>query len=158
MSLKRILVGTAIGGAILGGWTYFRRLGRTSAQLQTVTRVSVFKINLKGLTLQVDVNIKNPSQAGFKIKFPFVKLGYKGQTIGTSQSVNQDITVPAYGEAVASKIMIVIPIMGLFSIGGGLIAAIQSGGAVNVEVTTITTIDLGIKKLPYQKTETVTIK
>jgi hypothetical protein len=158
MSLKRILVGTAISGAILGGWTYFRRLGRTSAQLQTVTRVSVFKINLKGLTLQIDVNIKNPSQAGFKIKFPFVKLGYKGQIIGTSQSVNQDITVPAYGEAVASKIMIVIPIMGLFSIGGGLIAAIQSGGAVNVEVTTITTIDLGIKKLPYQKTETVTIK
>ena len=158
MKLKQILIGTAVGGAVIAGYTYLTRLGRTSAQLQTVSRVSVFKIDLKGLTLQVDVNIKNPSQVGFKIKFPFVKLGYKGQTIGTSQSVNQDITVPAYGEAVASKIMIVIPILGLFSIGGGLITAVQSGGSVSVDVTTITTIDLGIKKLPYQKTETVLIK
>jgi hypothetical protein len=158
MSLKKILIGTAVGGAVIAGYTYLTRLGRTSAQLQTVSRVSVFKIDLKGLTLQVDVNIKNPSQTGFKIKFPFIKLGYKGQTIGTSQSVNQDITVPAYGEAVASKIMIVIPIMGLFSIGGGLIAAIQSGGGVSIDVTTITTINLGIKTLPYQKTETVQIK
>ncbi len=54
--------------------------------------------------------------------------------------------------------MIVIPILGLFSIGGGLITAVQSGGSVSVDVTTITTIDLGIKKLPYQKTETVLIK
>jgi hypothetical protein len=158
MSLKKVLIGTAVGGAIIGVYTYFTRLSRTSAQLQTVTRVSVFKIALTGLTLQVDVNIKNPSQTGFSIKFPFIKLGYKGQTIGTSQSINQDITVPAYGEAVASKIMIVIPIMGLFSIGGGLIAAVQSGGSVSVDVTTITTINLGIKTLPYQKTETVLIK
>jgi hypothetical protein len=158
MSLKRILIGTAVGGAIFGGYTWLSRLKRTSAQLETITRVSVFKIDLKGLTLQVDVDIKNPTRSGFKIKFPFVKLAYKGSTIGTSQSVNKDIPVPAYGEAVAAKIMVVIPIMGLFSLGGGLLQAIQSGQGVQIESTTITTIDLGIKKIPYQKNETILVK
>jgi hypothetical protein len=158
MSLKRILLGTAIGGAVIAGVTYIRRLKKTSAELQTVTRVNIFKIGFKGLVLQVDVQIKNPSRTKFSIKFPFVKLLYKDSVIGTSQVVNQDIPIPAYGEAMASRIMITIPLMGVFSLGGGLLASLESGQEVKLDAITMTTIDLGIKKVPYQKTDVVTLK
>ncbi|MEY2917589.1 MAG: hypothetical protein RIS73_1303, partial [Bacteroidota bacterium] len=43
---------------------------------------------------------------------------YKGDTIGSSQVVNQDITIPKFGEANIEAIMINIPLMGIFSVVG----------------------------------------
>jgi hypothetical protein len=158
MNWKKIFVGAGIGGGLIAGITYLRRLKRTSVELETISTVNVYKIDLKGITLRVDVQIKNPTKTKFKIKFPFVKLLYKNAMVGSSEVVNQDITIPAFGQAVAEKIMIQIPIMGIFSLGSGLIKDLGSGDPVKMNVNTVTTIDLGWKKIPYSKTEEVTLK
>lgn len=158
MSLKKILIGTGIGGAIIAGATYLFRLRRTSAELESVTTVNIHKLDLTGLTLRVDVQLKNPTKTALKIKFPFVKLIYKDATIGSSQVLDKDISIPAHGEAVAEKIMIQIPLKGIFSLSAGLIKALGTGEAVKLISKTISTIDLGWKKLPYEKTEELTLK
>ncbi|MBI4945309.1 MAG: hypothetical protein HY840_02775 [Bacteroidetes bacterium] len=158
MSLKKILVGSAIGGGIIAGVTYFFRLKRTSVELESYAKVNIFKLDLSGLVLQVDVQLKNPTRTKFKIKFPFIKLIYKDATIGSSQVVDKDITIPAYGEAVAEKIMITIPPRNIFSVSAGLIKSLLAGEQVKLNSKTISTIDLGWKKLPYEKTEEVTLK
>jgi hypothetical protein len=158
MSLKKILVGSAIGGGIIAGVTYLFRLKRTSVELESYAKVNIFKLDLSGLVLQVDVQLKNPTRTKFKIKFPFIKLIYKDATIGSSQVVDKDITIPAYGEAVAEKIMITIPPRNIFSVSAGLIKSLLAGEQVKLNSKTISTIDLGWKKLPYEKTEEVTLK
>jgi hypothetical protein len=158
MKLRKILLGTAVGAGVVAGITYLSRLRRTSADLKTVSTVNVFKLGLDGLTLRVDVNIKNPTQTKFAIKFPFVSLNYKGNLLGSSQSVNQDITIPAYGEAKATQIMIHIPGLKLLTLTGGFFKALQNGEALQIDSTTMTTIDLGVKKIPYKKTEVITLK
>ena len=161
MSLKKIIVSSAIGGGIIAGVTYLFRLKRTSVELETVTKVNIFKLDLSGLVLQVDVQLKNPTRTKFTIKFPFVKLIYPAgseTTIGSSQVVNKDIVIPSYGEAVAEKIMITIPIRSIFSVSAGMIQALTAGEAIKLTAKTITTIDLGLKKLPYEKSEEITLK
>ena len=158
MSLKKILVGSAIGGGIIAGAAYLFRLKRTSVELESFAKVNIFKIDLSGLVLQVDVQLKNPTRTKFKIKFPFVKLIYKDATVGTSQVVDKDITIPSYGEAVAEKIMITIPPRNIFSVSAGLLKSLLSGEEVKLNSKTITTIDLGIKKLPYEKIEEIILK
>ena len=158
MNLKKILVGSAIGGGIIAGATYLFRLKRTSVELESFAKVNIFKLDLSGLTLQVDVQLKNPTATKFKIKFPFVKLIYKDATVGSSQVVNKDITIPSYGEAVAEKIMITIPIRSIFSVSAGMIKSLLAGEEVKLNSRTITTIDLGLKKLPYEKVEEITLK
>jgi hypothetical protein len=158
MSLKKILVGSAIGGGIIAGVTYFFRLKKTSVELETFAKVNIFKLDLSGLVLQVDVQLKNPTRTKFTIKFPFIKLIYKDATVGSSQVVDKNITIPAYGEAVAEKIMITIPPRNIFSVSAGLLKSLIAGETVVLNAKTISTIDLGWKKLPYEKTEEINLK
>jgi hypothetical protein len=109
------------------------------------------------LTIRVDVQLKNPTNNSFKIKFPFIKLLYKGATVGSSQLLDKDIVIPAFGEAVINQIMIKIPTLSLFSLSGSLIKAVQNKQPIQVEVRTLTTIDVGFKQVPYTKSELLTL-
>jgi hypothetical protein len=156
-NLGKLIAGTIVGGAAIAGTVYVVRLSRTGANLETVPMVHVYKLDLTGLTLQVDVQLKNPTRTALNIKFPFVKLVYKGTTVGSSQAVDKDIAIPAFGEAVINRILIRIPLLSLFSVSGGLIKAVKNQEQANIDVVTSTTIDLGIQKIPFSKTVTVTL-
>jgi len=148
-----------IGAGLLAGIAYVFRLRRTSAELETVVRAKLHQISLSGLTIRVDVTLKNPTSGSLNIKFPFVKLLYKGSTIGSSQATNQDIKIPAYGEAVIDGVFIQVPTLGLLSIGADIIKAVGgSPDGISVGVKTLTNIDLGWKTIPYEKLDTVVIK
>lgn len=155
---KKIAWGAGIGGGLIAGVTYLLRLNRTNINLETVPTVKVHKIELSGVTIRIDLHLKNPTNGRFKIKFPFVKLVRKNTTIGSSQVVDKDITIPPFGESVITQIMVKIPMLSLFSSSGGMIQDLQSGNPVKLEVKTISTIDLGWKKFPYEKTDEVTLK
>lgn len=154
---KKITVGTIIGGGLIGGTVYLLRLNKMNAELETVPMVKIHKLDFSGLTLRVDVQLKNPTRTPFKIKFPFIKLVYKGTTVGSSQVLDKDIQIPAFGEAIIDKMMIKVPLMNIFSLSGGLIKAIQNKEPVKLDVKTLTTIDIGWKKVPYTKADTITL-
>jgi len=154
---KKITVGTIIGGGLIGGTVYLLRLNKMSVELESVPVVKIHKLDFSGLTLRVDVQLKNPTRTPFKIKFPFVKLVYKGTTVGSSQVVDKDIQIPAFGEAIIDKMLIKVPLMNIFSLSGGLIKSIQNKEPVKLDVKTLTTIDLGWKKVPYTKADTITL-
>ena len=159
MSLtKTILWAAAAVTTAATAVVYAFRLKRTSAELETYAKINIFKLNLKELVVQVDVRLKNPTSTKFTIKYPFVKLIYKGVTVGSSQVQNKDILIPAYGEAVVEKIMIPIPTLEEFSLVTGLIESLLLGEQVKVSVAKITTIDLGLTKIPYAKTEELILK
>jgi hypothetical protein len=154
---KKITVGTLIGGGLIGGTIYVLRLNKMNAELETIPMVKIHKLDFSGLTIRVDVQLKNPTRTAFKIKFPFIKLVYKGTTVGSSQVVDKDISIPAFGEVVINQMMVKIPMMNIFSLSGGLIRALQNKEGVKLDVKTVTTIDIGWKKVPYTKTDTVTL-
>ena len=154
---KKISLGTLIGGALIGGTVYLVRLNHVSAELETVPMIKIHKLDLTGLTIRADVQLKNPTRTALKIKFPFIKLVYKNTTIGSSQVLDKDISIPAFGEVVINEIMIKIPMLNIFSFSGGLIQAVQNKEAVKLDVKTLTTIDLGWKKVPFIKSDTVTL-
>jgi hypothetical protein len=154
---KKIFIGTGIGAGIIAGISYFRRLKNTSAQLETVSKASIHSVTIEGVTLRVDSVLKNPSKTKLKLKYPFVKILYNNSTIGTSQSINKDISLPAFGEANISGIMIKVPITGIFSAGTGIYKQYLHGEPINLTIKTISTVDLGWKKFPYESTEQKTI-
>ncbi|MBI3502309.1 MAG: hypothetical protein HY063_10995 [Bacteroidetes bacterium] len=161
MSWKKTIIGTGIIGGAIAGLTYFFRLKRTSVELESFASIKIHKLDLSGLVIRVDVQLKNPTRTKFKIKFPFIKLIYpadSGTTIGSSQVVDKDITIPAYGEAVAEAIMIKIPPRNVFSASAGMISSLLNGESVKLTSKTISTIDLGWKKLPYEKAEQLILK
>jgi hypothetical protein len=155
---KKIIVGTSIGAGIVGIISYVSRLNKANAQLESVTTANIYSIKTDGLTIRVDVQLKNPSNSAFKLKFPFVKVLYNDSTIGTSQVVNKDIELPAYGEAKINAIMIKIPFKGILSLTSGIASLLLKKQSVPLFIKTITTIDLGWKQVPYEKTDSITLK
>jgi len=161
IGLLAILVGAGVAANyLIPRGRKLIKLNEAGKKLEVVNSLMLHKIDFKGITIRVDVNLKNPSEEPVTIKFPFVKLQYKGATIGTSQVVDRSIPIPKWGEAVAEGIMIKIPYKGVFSLGGGLVEAIESGEAVKITTVAQTSIDMGKdqKPFPYEITEEVTLK
>jgi len=152
--LTKILIGTGV--VLTGGYLF--KMSRTSANLETEIKAIIHKFDLTGITIRVDAKIKNPTEGSLKIKYPFVKLSYKGGTVGSSQVVNQDITIPKFGEANIEAIMIKIPLMDLLSAGLDLLTSLKSGAGVKIGITIITTIYTAISSFPYEYTQEQIVK
>ncbi len=155
---KKIGIISGIGAGVVGAVTYVSRLSKASDNLETVVKANVHSIKLEGITIRIDVQIKNPSSVGFKIKYPFVKALYKDSVIGTSQVIDKTINIPKNGEVNIQGIMITIPYTGLFSVGAGLLKALSQNEAAIITVKTISNVDLGWKKLAYEKSNDITLK
>jgi len=159
MSLvTKILAGTVIGGAAIAGWTYVKNLKRAKAELEVTPKATLQQLSWDGLTIKIDVLLKNPTKGSFSVKFPFVKLLYKDTAIGSSQAIDKDIKIPAFGQAMIDSILVQIPMSGVFSVVFTLIKALFNNESVLLTIRTITTVDLGIIKVPYEDKQDVTIK
>jgi hypothetical protein len=159
MSLaSKILAGTVLGAGAVAGWSYVKNLKKAQAELEVVPKASINQLSWDGLTIRLDVLLKNPTKGSFSIKFPFVKLLYKDAVIGSSNAIDKEIKIPAYGQAMIDKILVQIPMTNVFSIAFTLVKALISGEVAKLTIRTMTTINLGIIKLPYENKQVITIK
>jgi hypothetical protein len=144
----KIIIGTLGGAALISGAIFIPKLIETNnaaPEIDVVPKAMVHKIDFSGITLRLDVQLKNPTKVDFKMKYPYFRIVYKGSVIGSSQSINQDVGMPHLGEANFNNILIKIPLFSAFTVVGGLLKSLQSGEEVKMEVTTKTHID------PYWK-------
>lgn len=155
---KKIGIISGIGAGLVGIASYASRLNKASNNLETVVKANLHSIKLEGITIRIDVQIKNPSSVGFKIKYPFVKVIYKESAVGTSKVIDKIILIPKNGEINVEGIMITIPYTGLFSVGSGLLKALSKNEGAILTIKTISTVDLGWKKLPYEKSNDITLR
>lgn len=157
-TVAKLVTGALLGLGTVAGLTYVKHLKQASQELQVIPKVSVYNLSWTGLTLRVDVLLKNPTKGSFSIKFPFVKLLYKDTLIGSSAPIDTDIKIPAFGQAAIEKILVQIPMSSVFSVVFNLIKALNNNEAATITVTSFTTINLGWITLPYENKADVTIK
>src|SRR6266700_5278234 len=147
----KILTGTMVGAGMIGIYILFKKLNQAQTQLVIVPKASLQKLSLDGLTIRLDLLMKNPAKGDFTIKFPFVKLMYKDAMIGSSQVVNTDITIPSYGQKTVEKIMIDIPLENVFSVTTSLLKALQSKQPVTMQAKISTTVIMGLVTIPFNE-------
>jgi hypothetical protein len=74
------------------------RLKETQADLTIETSGRVHKVDLSGITLAVDVKVKNPNRSSVTFRHPFVKLIHKGKDLMSSALSKDSYSVESYGE------------------------------------------------------------
>lgn len=159
MSLTgKVLTVSLIGGGLIAGYSYYLKMKRTQAELEVIPDAKIYEVNWDGIAIRIDLLLKNPTKGSFAIKFPFVKLIYKGTTVGSSEAVDKNIEIPAYGQAKIDKILVKIPIMSIFTVSASILKAIQAGEQISVTATMITTIDLGFVQTPFEESHEVILK
>ena len=120
---------------------YIKQLQSLAARLVSVPSAKIHKVDLSGLTIRVDVQLKNPTLMGFKMQYPFIKMQYAGDTIGSSSPVNKTISIPPNGEAKIEAIYFNFPLRSMLTLIKSLLVAQQSGSAVKLDIVTESTID-----------------
>lgn len=158
MSLAKIIAGTAIGATVIAGWTYLKNLKTAGAELEIVPKATIHSLSWNGLTIRLDVLLKNPTNGSFSLIAPFIKLLYKDTTIGSSTPVAKEFKLPAHGQVMIDNILVQIPMTNVFSVAFTLIKTLIGGGTETLTVRTTTTINLGIVKLPYENKQDITLK
>lgn len=159
MSLtSKVVTGTLVGVGLYAGYKYYLDMKKTQAELQVIPEASISSVNWDGITIRLDVLLKNPTKGSFSIKFPFIKLMCKDSLVGSSQAIDQDLKIPAFGQAKIEKILVNIPIISIFSVSSSILKAIQTKEEVKITATMLTTIDLGWTKLPFEENHEVTLK
>lgn len=147
-----------IGAALtMAGVAYAMRMNRANAELVSMVSGKIHKLDATGITIRIDLQLKNPTQQKLKIAYPFVKLLYKGTVLGSTKLINKSIYIPAFGEVLIDKIMFNIPIASIFSIGMDVFKAIKNGDEIKMTIETISTLDLVFKKIPYKDVKPVVI-
>jgi hypothetical protein len=157
-SVNKIIMGTAIGAGVVALISYFANMRRASVQLEVIPNAKIHSLSWTGLTIKVDAVLKNPTAASFKVKFPYIKISHKDTTLGSSQVLNKDIEIPAYGQVVIEGMMVEIGTLSFFSVAYDIIKALNNNEAVTMIVQIITTIDLGWSKIPYEEKKEITLK
>lgn len=157
-TLTKVITGTAIGAGIIAMLSYFRNMRRASVNLEVIPAAYIHSLTWDGLTIRVDAVLKNPTGGSFKVKFPFIKVSHKEVALGSSQVVNKDITIPAYGQVKIDSMMIQIPTLSFFSVAYNIIKSLNNSEPVSLVVQIITTIDLGWNKVPFDYKTEITLK
>lgn len=119
----------------------FNELKKLTDQLVVIPSAKIHKLDFTGLTVRIDAKMKNPTDKGFKMKYPFVQVGYNGKVIGSSQATDEVLSIPPNGEYTLKAIMLNFPLIGMLSLIGGLLKSLQSGKAVQLKVATTSKID-----------------
>ena len=159
MQKAEVITTALVVTGMVGVYALIAKYGRMQKELEVIPTANVHKFDLKkGLTLRLDLLMKNPTSGSLKIKFPFVKIYYKDGLVGSSQVVNKDITIPAYGQAVIEKIMLDLPLTTLLSTAATLVKALQKKEPVTIVVKAITGIVTGFTEIPLDKTQEIPLK
>jgi len=154
---------TGIGAAVAGIVWFSKRamnLTNTKAELDTVINPRVHSINLQGIVVRVDVKVKNPKKTGFTMSFPYVKILYGENVVGSSNAVDKKITVPGYGEALIDAIMIQITPLSLLGTAFNLLKEVVVQGKT-VLFKAVVTSDVQIASnltYPYKQESTFQVK
>jgi hypothetical protein len=155
---NKILAGTVIGAGAIAAIAYLKNIKRAQAQLEIIPVINIHQISLEGLTVRVDALLKNPTGASFKIKYPFVKLNHKDALLGSSQAVNKDIKIPAFGQVMIKDIMIKVPVLSFFSVGYDIIKALMNKQPITLTILVITTANLGVTQVAIEHKQEMTLK
>ena len=159
MSLtNKILAGSILGLGAVATIAYLNRINRAQVQLQVIPNASIHQLSIDGLTIRVDALLKNPTGASFKIKYPFIELTHKNVLVGSSQVINKDIKIPAYGQVLIKDMMVKIPVLSFFSVVYDMIKALMNNQSIVFTVGVITTVDLGWTQVAYEHKQDLTIK
>lgn len=158
---KKILIGTSIAAGIGGlawGLSYLLGKKKVGDKLDTVTSVMVHSIKLNGLTLRIDVILKNPTEGTLTIKQPYVRVLYENKLIGSSQIQDKTIDIVKYGVKPLAPIYLTIPATGLFTLGDGLLKVLLKKQPAKITTVTVTSLKIGGQYVTYEKPEIITLK
>jgi len=151
-----IWTGIILGVVALGVYG-LSKLSRTSNELITEVKGRIHSLDFQNITFAIDAMIKNPTQTALIIQYPFIKISHKDNLIASSQIVDETIRITPLSQTDIKGIKIPVSYLKLGGISLDLLKKLQNRDAkITMQVTILTSVNIGGADIPYSKTEDIT--
>jgi hypothetical protein len=157
ISLKQILIGTGVGVIIYGGYKLLN-LKKTGEELIIEPEVNIFKIDLSGITLSLDIKLVNPNSTTLNITTPFVKLEYLSQTLGSSTVSKKVEPILAMASTKLDTIYFKLSFLNILTSLKSFFSAYYAGQTIALNVVVKTFLQLPIGQKEKVITQLITLK
>ena len=149
---SKIIAGAGIAGAAAAGITGVR-LYRLSRLLQITYRLRVSSLSLKGVTLTIDVVMKNPTAGSLKLKYPFLTVMLGNTLLATSEMQNAWIDIKPYSVTEVNNITFNISTLQELGILASLLVPLTTGQPVTLRAITQTSVRFLFLHFPFTSEE-----
>ncbi|MBP2831248.1 LEA type 2 family protein [Aquimarina sp. U1-2] len=133
---------------------YLLRLNKAAETITSRISIVLHKVALSGLELKAIVRLQNPNPIALNLQYPFVKITYKGNTLGTTEVRNEIIHLPENSE---QNFELKIQSSGWLSLiqilGTEIVTRIRSGENIVLNITATTTSR--INNIPYEQVDQI---
>jgi hypothetical protein len=152
-----IWAGIIIGAVALGVYG-FSKLGHAGNNLVTEVTGRIHSIDFQNVTFALDVKIKNPSPTAINLNHPFIKIFYKEKLITSSEIKNAIIKIEPSAETNISNIKIPVSFLKMGGVALDFMKKLTDKTVkITLQVETSTYILVAGNKIPYSKTEDITV-
>jgi len=160
----------AVGGALVLVGNYLYGINKSQYSIALVATGRVQKVSVQGITLLVQYNIKNPSQATMRLSAPLIIISVNGKQIATSNMQTASIPEPsrdgdkivvrANTETGAIGSELTIPWIALASIAPDLITRFKNPDPkkkISLKVVTQCRVFTIVGSFPYESVSTIKV-
>jgi hypothetical protein len=167
----KVLTFIVVGGAVVLGGKYLLSLKRAEQKVVIVPRVKKDKITIKGISLKLFYNIKNPTNAFMRMAPPLIKISVNGSLLTSSNmkliEIPQEVRDPSgkisirpFKETGEIETLVFIPWSTLALISPDLITRLKSDDKKDklaVEIETLSQVFTPLGNFPYESTQKLKI-
>ena len=144
--------------AIAAGVYGLSKLSHASGQIVTQVKARVFSIDFTKLVIAIDVIIKNPTNTNITIKYPFLKLLYKGGVLASSDLKNETISIPPFSQTTITNIQIPLSYLYMAGLAGEVVQKIKDKTyKIKLTVVTDTNVLFAGNIIPFSSSQDISI-
>ena len=129
-----------IGLGIVVGSNYASALDRAQTELSVTPKILVHSFNAKRVTFEIQLLVKNPTNASFSVQYPTFKVLYRGMLVTSTDPSERKFPVKPNSTSQVNGIYLTAEYVKLIWTGVELAKAISSGEKVTLQVETLSTI------------------
>ena len=145
-------------GVIAAGVYGLSKLSHAATEIIAQVRARVFSINFSKIVIAIDVTIKNPTNTPVSIKYPFLKLLYKGGVLASSDLKNDTINIAPFSQTTINNIQIPLSYLYLAGLASEVILKLKDKThKINLQVVTETRVLFAGNMIPFSNTQDVSI-
>ncbi len=134
------------------------KLSHASGQIVTSVMARIFSIDFTKLVIAIDVTIKNPTNTSISIKYPFLKLMYKGSALASSDLKDETFTITPFSQIVIKNIQIPLSYLYMAQLAPEVIKKIKDKTyKIDFAIVTQTSVLFAGNLIPFSSSQDISI-
>lgn len=127
---------------VIAGGYHLMNLNQLNKELEIQQAAQLWSVNLTGLTVRVDVVLKNPTPGQVSVKTPYITISYNGTPLASNDTISgTNHQIPPYGMVALDPIYITLKYLTLAVSAKKFYAQYMNTGRATVTVRALTRIN-----------------